>query len=332
MSEAKVDANVNAGGSTGGSERPSGVSHPVFREAQRSAGATHPGYRREQNEDAFWGDESRGVWVVADGLGGHQAGEIASQTVVEEIQRSSATDRHYEQALRRAHALLVGEETNTTAMGTTAVVVAEDGNYFHIYWVGDSRAYLWTPPTTNSSDETEANTPHGSLKQLTVDHSYVQMLVDSGAINQEEAACHPNRHVITRCIGGSTNPTLEIDRASFAWNPGQKLLLCSDGLSNDVSAEEICQILAKNTDNQRASELLVAAALDAGGRDNITVQVINSPDSAIANDENLNSCTPPRPPVSQQISSFPRTLPARIATIVIIFSMGVYAAWQLLNG
>lgn len=332
MSEAKVDANVKAGGSTGGEERPSGVSHPAVSATVRSAGATHPGYRREQNEDAFWGDESRGIWVVADGLGGHQAGEIASQTVVEEIQRSSATDRHYEQALRRAHALLAGEETSATAMGTTAVVVAEDGNYFHIYWVGDSRAYLWTPPATDPDDKCDANAPHGSLKQLTVDHSYVQMLVDSGAINQEEAASHPNRHVITRCIGGSANPTLEIDRASFAWNPGQRLLLCSDGLSNDVGTEEICQILAHNPDNQRASELLVAAALDAGGRDNITVQVINSPDSATTNTENLNSRTPFQPLTSRQFFSSPGTLAARIATLAIIFSMGVYAAWQLLNG
>ncbi|WP_105103998.1 PP2C family protein-serine/threonine phosphatase [Microbulbifer pacificus] len=329
MSEAKVDAHVNTGESSRSGEGSGGVNRSALQTTQRSAGATHPGYRRDQNEDAFWGDESRGIWVVADGLGGHQAGEIASQTVVEEIQRSSATDRHYEQALRRAHALLVGEETSSAAMGTTAVVVAEDGNYFHIYWVGDSRAYLWTPPTTSDSDDHQ---PNGTLKQLTVDHSYVQMLVDSGAINQEEAANHPNRHVITRCIGGSANPTLEIDRASFAWNPGQKLLLCSDGLSNDVGQEEICHILAHNTDNQRASELLVAAALDAGGRDNITVQVISSPDSATVNSENLNSRTPPRPPVSRQFFTAPGTLAAKIATLAIIFSLGVYAAWQLLNG
>ncbi|WGL17273.1 protein phosphatase 2C domain-containing protein [Microbulbifer bruguierae] len=322
-------------------ERPSGVSQPAVSAMKRSAGATHTGYRREQNEDAFWGDETRGVWVVADGLGGHQAGEIASQTVVEEIQRSSATDRHYEQALRRAHALLVGEESSTTAMGTTAVVVAEDGNYFHIYWVGDSRAYLWTPPavaTAESADlpSSQQEPRHGHLKQLTVDHSYVQMLVDSGAINQEEAASHPNRHVITRCIGGTANPSLEIDRASFSWQPGQKLLLCSDGLSNDVLESEICAVLANNPDNQRASELLIAAALDAGGRDNITVQVISSPhtaaDSKNLTAQNLNSRTAHQPPASQQFFSSRGTLAVTIATLAIIFSLGVYAAWLLLNG
>ncbi|WP_428821426.1 PP2C family protein-serine/threonine phosphatase [Microbulbifer sp. MCCC 1A16149] len=313
MSEAKVR------------ERPSGVSHPAISTTKRSAGATHTGYRREQNEDAFWGDEARGVWVVADGLGGHQAGEIASQTVVEEIQRSSATDRHYEQALRRAHALLVGDENTATAMGTTAVVVAEDGGYFHIYWVGDSRAYLWTPPGENTD-------PHGSLKQLTVDHSYVQMLVDSGAINQDEAASHPNRHVITRCIGGTANPSLEIDRASFSWNAGQKLLLCSDGLSNDVSEAEICEVLTRNPDNQRASEFLIAAALDAGGRDNITVQVISSPHSIAPDRENQNSRTPTEQPESRQFFSARGTIVARVATIAIILSISAYAAWQLLNG
>ncbi|WP_074901144.1 PP2C family protein-serine/threonine phosphatase [Microbulbifer thermotolerans] len=232
----------------------------------RSAGATHPGYKREQNEDAFWADEELGIWVVADGLGGHQAGEIASQTVVEEIQRSAATDRHYERALQRAHALLLGDEQSTGNMGSTAVVVAEDNSYFHVYWVGDSRAYLWTP-----------GAGHGQLKQLTSDHSYVQMLVDSGAINSTEAANHPNRHVITRCIGGSTNPKLEIDRVSSPWSPGQRLLLCSDGLSSEVEPDQIAQILAENRNNRRAAELLVGAALDAGGKDNITVQVIDAP-------------------------------------------------------
>lgn len=237
--------------------------------AGRSAGATHPGYTREQNEDAYWSDEQRGIWVVADGLGGHQAGEIASKTVVEEIERSSATDRHYERALQRAHALLLGDEQNTANMGSTAVVVAEEGAYFHIFWVGDSRAYLWTP-----------GEPHGELKQLTSDHSYVQMLVDSGAIHPREAANHPNRHVITRCIGGSTNPRLEVDRVSSPWQAGQKLLLCSDGLSAEVSANQIAKILAENSDNRRAADLLIAAALDAGGKDNITVQVIDAPVSS----------------------------------------------------
>ncbi|MGL6162042.1 PP2C family protein-serine/threonine phosphatase [Microbulbifer sp.] len=237
--------------------------------ARRSASATHPGYKREQNEDACWADEQRGVWVVADGLGGHQAGEIASKTVVEEIQRSAGTDRHYERALQRAHALLLGDEQNTANMGSTAVVMAEDGAYFHIYWVGDSRAYLWTPGEDGSQ-----------LKQLTNDHSYVQMLVDSGAIDPLEAASHPNRHVITRCIGGSANPNLEIDRVSALWRPGQKLLLCSDGLSAEVESEQIARVLAANSDNRRAADLLVAAALDAGGKDNITVQLISAPDKA----------------------------------------------------
>jgi len=248
--------------------------------AARSAGATHPGYKREQNEDAYWADEKRGIWVVADGLGGHQAGEIASKTVVEEIQRSAATDRHYERALQRAHALLLGDEHNTANMGSTAVVVAEDGAYFHVYWVGDSRAYLWTPGEDG-----------GQLKQLTSDHSYVQMLVDSGAINPAEAANHPNRHVITRCIGGSTNPRLEIDRVSSPWTPGQRLLLCSDGLSAEVEPQQIARILSENDNNRRAADLLIASALDAGGKDNITVQVIDAPTPAPAGSEKWTSRT-----------------------------------------
>ena len=238
-------------------------------DATRSAGATHTGYKREQNEDAYWAAEDKGIWVVADGLGGHHAGELASKTVVEEIQKSAETDKHYERALQKAHALLLGDEQTTANMGSTAVVVAEEGDYFHIYWVGDSRAYLWAPEGTT-----------GKLTQLTSDHSYVQMLMDSGAINSEEAAIHPNRHVITRCIGGSTNPKLEVDRVSYRWAAGQRLLICSDGLSSEVPANLINQILTENSDTHRATELLIAAALDAGGKDNVTVQVIDAPSTA----------------------------------------------------
>ncbi|WP_444921889.1 PP2C family protein-serine/threonine phosphatase [Microbulbifer sp. CnH-101-G] len=247
--------------------------------ATRSAGATHPGYRREQNEDAYWADEAEGIWVVADGLGGHHAGEIASQTVVEEIQQCAATDRHYERALQKAHALLLGDEHSTANMGSTAVVLAEEGDYYHIYWVGDSRAYLWTPGDKN-----------GEFSQLTSDHSYVQMLMDSGAINSEEAASHPNRHVITRCIGGSTNPKLEVDRVSYRWSAGQKILLCSDGLSSEVPNEKISRIISENTNIHQAVELLINAALDAGGKDNITIQIIEAP--AIASPPSISKQSP----------------------------------------
>jgi protein phosphatase len=286
--------------------------------AQRSAGATHPGYKRDQNEDAYWSDEQRGIWVVADGLGGHQAGEIASKTVVEEIQRSAATDRHYEKALIRAHALLLGDEHNTVAMGSTAVVAAEDGHYFHIYWVGDSRAYLWTPGDNG-----------GHLKQLTNDHSYVQMLVDSGAINPLEAATHPNRHVITRCIGGSANPSLEVDRVSSPWHAGQKLLLCSDGLSTEVSPAQITQILADNSDNRRAADLLIAAALDAGGKDNITVQVINAPDPAPANRKKQTSRTGGSVPPSRQAFAARGKIASTLSALALLCAAAAFAAWML---
>ncbi|SDK23465.1 PP2C family protein-serine/threonine phosphatase [Microbulbifer yueqingensis] len=275
----------------------------------RSAGATHPGYKRDQNEDAFWSDENRGVWVVADGLGGHQAGEIASKTVVEEVQRSAATDRHYEHALQRAHALLLGDEQSAGNMGSTAVVMAEEGPYFHVYWVGDSRAYLWSP-----------GSPTGQLRQLTNDHSYVQMLVDSGAINAQEAASHPNRNVITRCIGGSTNPSLDVDRMSSPWGPGDRLLLCSDGLSTEVEPEAIAEILSANPDPRRAADLLVAAALDAGGKDNITVQVIDAP-----HQHEADRTGGPRPR-RQNHTAGRRAIV--IAAFILAVASGLWAGWR----
>ncbi|MDP5208655.1 PP2C family serine/threonine-protein phosphatase [Microbulbifer sp. 2205BS26-8] len=286
--------------------------------ARRSAGATHPGYRREQNEDAYWADEQRGVWVVADGLGGHHAGELASKTVVEEIQHSSATDRHYEQALRKAHTLLLGDEHCTANMGSTAVVLAEEGDYFRIYWVGDSRAYLWAPGGGN-----------GELSQLTNDHSYVQMLMDSGAINSEEAASHPNRHVITRCIGGSANPNLEIDRVSYQWAAGQKLLLCSDGLCTEVPNEKIAQILAENADNHRAVDLLIGAALDAGGRDNITVQIIDAPPQAPALRSTPDSAAVHNKPLSGQFQRLSKRTFAALLVLAAV-TMAVIGLPKLL--
>ena len=234
----------------------------------RSAGATHIGYCRNRNEDALWGDETQGIWMVADGLGGHSAGNLASQTVVEAIQLASTTDHQYKHALQRAHTLLIDRGKGPGTMGSTAVVAKENGYHFDIYWVGDSRAYLWTPGPNN-----------GQLKQLTVDHSYVQALLDSGAINPTEAATHPQRNLIIRCVGGSSSSPLEVDHLSRAWQREQKLLLCSDGLNNAVNTAQICQILDHNADNLRATRLLIDAALNAGGKDNITVLLISAPEN-----------------------------------------------------
>ncbi|GMG88154.1 PP2C family protein-serine/threonine phosphatase [Biformimicrobium ophioploci] len=244
----------------------SNVSSAQVEQNQRSAGITHPGYLRDHNEDAIWHDDQRAVWVVADGLGGHQAGEVASAMVVDSIRVASAEESGFIPALKAVHDQLLERDESENAMGSTAVVLSESGPDYRIDWVGDSRAYLW-----------RINEDGPLLQQLTTDHSYVQMLVASGAIPASEAAHHPNRNVITRCVGGVGGRSLEVDSVRGRWQQGDKILLCSDGLTSDVPDELICTAIADAKDNAGAVTRLLQAALDTGGRDNISIQLVDAP-------------------------------------------------------
>ncbi|MDI1230924.1 MAG: protein phosphatase 2C domain-containing protein [Methylobacter sp.] len=226
---------------------------------------THTGLVRELNEDSHLALPQLGLWVIADGMGGHQAGEVASGITIREIARSIEQGMPLGEAIEAAHraiqtAALQGD--GAADMGSTVVALKLDGMHYEIAWVGDSRAYLW----------------NGTLHQLTTDHSYVQMLLNAGLITESEIPGHPSRNVITQAlgVGGADKVNIKVDLVSGELGESDILLLCSDGLSGEVADDDIAAILAETTDAQTRVDRLIAAALEAGGKDNMTVIAINS--------------------------------------------------------
>jgi len=226
--------------------------------------STHKGLR-EVNEDSYLSLPEHGVWVIADGMGGHGAGDTASQIVVFEIARLIKQGSALTPAIASAHraiqtAALNGE--GSSDMGATVVAVKLEGLHYEIAWVGDSRAYLWS----------------ADLQQLTTDHSYVQLLLNSGMITQTEALAHPGRNIVVQALGvGGINKTgINIGQVFGELNQSDSLLLCSDGLTGEVSDENIAAILAEKSSTQCKVNRLIEAALAAGGKDNVTVTVITN--------------------------------------------------------
>lgn len=225
---------------------------------------TDKGKIRDQNEDYIYAPHDDGGYfaVVADGMGGHQAGEVASRLVVDTIIDSlkslspvSITEEIIINALISANKNVWDEahaDEQKKGMGSTATVAVFNGPHMIIGHVGDSRAYLYR---------------NGLLSQITKDHSYVQMLIDSGYITEKEAQRHPAKNIITRAVGIDEN--IDVDIYSVLLNQGDIILLCSDGLNCVVSNEEIESTL--NQDAASAVDALIESALKHGGYDNISV-------------------------------------------------------------
>ena len=227
----------------------------------RAAGLTDTGRRRRQNEDAFVCEPP--LFAVADGMGGAQAGELASRLAAAAIEESASAVRGEEEiarVVRAANARIFEHsvrDPTAAGMGTTATValVDEHAETATLAHVGDSRAYRYR---------------EGSLEQLTTDHSLVGELVRSGRLTEDEAAVHPHRSVITRALG--TEADVDVDTSTIDLRPGDLVLICSDGLSAMVRDEEIVRMLETTSgDPHDAAEALVAAANEAGGEDNVTV-------------------------------------------------------------
>jgi len=169
------------------------------------------------------------------------------------------------QAAHKSVIQAVASESGAAGMGSTIVALHSVGAHWEIAWVGDSRAYLWT-----------ADPLGGQLQQISTDHSYVQMLFQSGAIEADDMALHPDKNVITQCLGWAKLKTVQVDRVHEKWHAGQSILLCSDGLNDELSDAQIGEILCANPEPKQATEALLQAALSAGGRDNISVQIIQT--------------------------------------------------------
>lgn len=222
---------------------------------------THVGCRRKVNEDALLARPDLGLWAVADGMGGHHAGDVASALVIEQLASSSPGLRlmeRIEEARRRMQAangrliaLARAEDAQRTIGSTVAALLLGDGG-FACLWAGDSRGY---------------RARGGALSQLTRDHSLVQELVDLGEITAAEARDHPNANVITRAVGA--NPGLEIDVVQGEVRVGDVFLLASDGLTRLASEEDLLNAL-EASDLEAAAERLVDLCLQRGAPDNLS--------------------------------------------------------------
>lgn len=237
--------------------------------------ATDTGGRRSVNEDAALAQPP--VFVVADGMGGHARGEMASRTVVEafrdlveSLDGSLVTPAEVERtlaaagtAIRETMATVAGGLDGPDAVaGTTVAGVVRterDGNpYWLVLNVGDSRVYRFAD---------------GALEQVSVDHSLVQELVDAGRLDPAQRRTHPRRNVITRAVGTGTRS--DVDFWMLPVRPGERLLLCTDGLVGELEDEEIAEVLATEPEPDRAARALVARAVAGVAMDNVTVVVVD---------------------------------------------------------
>ncbi|MCZ6852399.1 MAG: protein phosphatase 2C domain-containing protein [Gammaproteobacteria bacterium] len=221
---------------------------------------THPGPNHKVNEDATGNLAQSGFWVVADGMGGHAAGDVASALVCETILAERKSGVSMRDTVTSAHAAVVGVATRDVAkagMGATVVAVQITRDQAEVVWVGDSRCYLWRG---------------GSLEAVTKDHSLVQHLLNTGKITEAEAANHPERHVITQTLGVGEP---QADIVQIGLQRDDWLLLCTDGLNDVLTHAEISAVLAEAPDLEYAANRLVELVKDAKGRDDVTVTLVH---------------------------------------------------------
>ena len=231
--------------------------------AFESYGVSHKGCVRDHNEDSYLVEPQIGLWVVADGMGGHEAGEVASASIVEHLATigiaSSAPDlrARFEDRLNRAHAEIrrISRSRGVTIGSTVAALLAMDGR-FACLWSGDSRVYL---------------VRDAAISQISRDHTEVQELLDSGAISAAEAENWPRRNVITRAIG--VNDEIAIDFQQGETLAGDIFILSTDGLTAHVSDAEIAAAVLSAAP-QAACEKLLAMVLERGGTDNVTIVLV----------------------------------------------------------
>jgi PPM family protein phosphatase len=229
-----------------------------------SYGGTHQGRVRPINEDRFLSRPEHGVFIVADGMGGHSHGDIASSAIVQSVEDALSDVPHAQkvttlsQSLVRANAMIgdIARANGNIVIGSTIAGLAVTGSRFSVLWSGDSRVYL---------------VRGGRIQQLTVDHSEAEMLLRKGAITREQAREWPRRHVIMHAIGVDEEPHIEITEGPA--RPGDIFVLCSDGLTCHLADSEIQKVALEHA-AQPACVELIRIALARGGTDNVTVVVV----------------------------------------------------------
>ena len=228
-----------------------------------SVSASETGFVRTVNEDAHLDARENTLWVVADGMGGHSFGDKASRTVIDQLvdfKRETSADRSLSDIENRLITAnnICRDEADGHIMGTTVAALYVHDNNGYFIWAGDSRVYRYRGD---------------GLVQLTEDHSYVQELVSLGELRREEMEQHPSSNIITRAVG--VHPELEIETREAAVQPGDRYLICTDGLFKDVTQDEIAGAMALVTADETLQSL-VDLAMGRGGRDNITAIVVQA--------------------------------------------------------
>lgn len=247
----------------------------------KAYGMTHVGRQRQHNEDSYLVEDAARLFLVADGMGGHAAGEIASRIAVDSISEfivhtkeddgtwPHAYDENYKRSTNRLMAAVrmantrvleaMRKDARLRGMGTTVVACMADDNMMSVAHVGDSRAYLIRDK---------------KLSRITNDHSWVFEQVQAGMLTEAEAEKHPLRNVITRALGGALQ--VVPDASEIECQPGDVYLLCSDGLTGMVPEEEIQRIVTENDDLEAACQRLIEAANERGGLDNVTAVLVKT--------------------------------------------------------
>lgn len=228
-----------------------------------SAAKSHPGCVRKSNEDAFYHSSEQGIWAVADGMGGLNRGDYASGVVAEAFVHFSVgknlanSVRDLELTLRNAHTLCRTSFPGKP-VGSTVAALFSYGSHVFFLWAGDSRIYRLRD---------------NSLSQVTRDHSLVMELLARGELSEAQAAFHPSAHILTRAVG--VHQTLHLDLDYDAVQPGDRFLLCSDGLYRELNVDDITKFLAVGTVEDSVNAL-IDLAQDRGGHDNITAIVVEA--------------------------------------------------------
>jgi len=231
------------------------------------AARTDPGAVRTNNEDSYSVDGELGLFMVADGMGGHAAGEVAAAIAIYQTHRYVEGSHTLAEALSRTHQdILDASVQQNNGMGSTAVALLHDDDDYEINWVGDSRAYSYSFATGQHK-----------LERISHDHSFVQTLVDKGSISEAEARLHPQRNIITQCLGNKLQPDVNVGITKGSWKPKQWIILCSDGLTGELDDRSIIQTLASSKSSAEAVEKLMTQAISQGGGDNITIVIVESP-------------------------------------------------------
>lgn len=232
-----------------------------------SEGATDVGKRRLHNEDSFYSSDEQNLWFVADGMGGHNAGDYASQSLVKDVAAFFAPDESIEQSAEKLEEIIQQTNLNLikkasdiagdTIIGATIALFTNKDNQAIVLWAGDSRIY---------------RIRQGKIEQLTTDHSLINDMVEHNIINSDEAENHPEKNKITRAVGYDKDLTLACRKLSVS--PGDRYILCSDGLTKELSDEEILSIAGSGS-TSTTNQSLMQEALDKGGRDNITTITVD---------------------------------------------------------